>query len=236
MAHDLRYKQKNIFCATSVAQHFISSEELRLHYGRAPRLRARSSESGNYFWCFSDRVQVAITVCDATYGIHLSVLFLFLFVCFISLMTDEPQRTINRLPIPPTATLPPPSCYCLGSRRIFPSLPGSRLYIFLSRCKVSTLTYARSRPAFRYGSQNTDYVFHENRTHDLRASRCTWLPTINRALGRRGCIVYLVHIIQYQACLPSLLCFVTAYFSPLPRHTPLVPRGGGMSGFQRKPY
>ena len=29
---------------------------------------------------------------------------------------------------------------CLWSQRIFPSLPGSRLAIFLSRCKFSTLT------------------------------------------------------------------------------------------------
>ena len=29
---------------------------------------------------------------------------------------------------------------CLWSQRIFPSLPGSRLTIFLSRCKFSTLT------------------------------------------------------------------------------------------------
>ena len=35
-----------------------------------------------------------------------------------------------------TSTLPS----CLWSQRIFPSLPGSRLTIFLSRCKFSTLT------------------------------------------------------------------------------------------------
>ena len=47
----------------------------------------------------------------------------FCFVC-ISLTADGPQRA--RLPIPPTVTSPS----CLWSRRIFPSLPGSRLTIF----------------------------------------------------------------------------------------------------------
>ena len=54
-------------------------------------------------------------------------LFLFLFVC-TQLTADGPQRA--RLPIPPTATLPP----YLWSRRIFSSLP------VISRCKCSTLT------------------------------------------------------------------------------------------------
>ena len=39
---------------------------------------------------------------------------------------------------------------CLWSLRIFPSLPGSRLTIFLSRCKFSTLQHA-----FRYERKNT---------------------------------------------------------------------------------
>ena len=46
-----------------------------------------------------------------------------MFVC-ISLTADGPQRP--RLPIPPTVTLPS----CQWSRRIFPSLPGSRLMSF----------------------------------------------------------------------------------------------------------
>ena len=62
-----------------------------------------------------------------------------------------------RLQIPPTTTL----ASCLGSRRVFPSLPGSRLMkIYLSRCSSSALlhlvnqwlhfTYSRSH-AFCYG-------------------------------------------------------------------------------------
>ena len=52
----------------------------------------------------------------------------------------------------------------LWSQRIFPSLPGSRLTIFLSRCKFSTLTtrqlmlnftYSRFH-AFRYERKNTN--------------------------------------------------------------------------------
>ena len=49
-------------------------------------------------------------------------------------MADEPQRA--RLPIPPIAALPS----CLWPRRIFPSLPGSRLVICFLRFKFSTPT------------------------------------------------------------------------------------------------
>ena len=89
-------------------------------------------------------------------GLKNTLFFLF-FVC-ISLMADGPQHA--RLPIPPTATLPLPSC--LWSRRIFPSLPGSRLENFYRDASSALLqlvnqwlnfTYSRSH-AFRYGRQN----------------------------------------------------------------------------------
>ena len=74
----------------------------------------------------------------------------------ISFSADGRQRA--RLPVPPNTTLPS----CLWSRRIFPSLPSSRLTIFY--CNVSSpflqlvhqwldFTYSRSH-AFRYGNQN----------------------------------------------------------------------------------
>ena len=111
-------------------------------------------------------------------------------------MADGPQR--SRLPIPPTATLPS----CLWSRTIFSSLPGSPLMILYRNYDTNqhsynsstfgwlNFTYSRSY-VFRYdGSQNTISGFRKNRTHDFRASRCTWLST-RRPLGRRGLQYYL---------------------------------------------
>ena len=69
---------------------------------------------------------------------------------------------------------------CLWSRRIFPSLPGSRLTIFLSRCKFSTLTtrqpmvefYLLTFPRFPLRKKEHKSYFGKNRTHDFRTSRC----------------------------------------------------------------
>ena len=69
---------------------------------------------------------------------------------------------------------------CLWSQRIFPSLPGSRLTIFLSRCKFSTLTtrqpmvefYLLTFPRFPLRKKEHKYYFGKNRTHDFRTSRC----------------------------------------------------------------
>ena len=69
---------------------------------------------------------------------------------------------------------------CLWSQRIFPSLPGSRLTIFLSRCKFSTLTtsqpmvefYLLTFPRFPLRKKEHKSYFGKNRTHDFRASRC----------------------------------------------------------------
>ena len=69
---------------------------------------------------------------------------------------------------------------CLWSQRIFPSLPGSRLTIFLSRCKFSTLTtrqptvefYLLTFPRFPSRKKGHKSYFGKNRTHDFRTSRC----------------------------------------------------------------
>ena len=86
---------------------------------------------------------------------------------------------------------------CLWSQRIFPSLPGSRLTIFLSRCKFSTLTtrqlmvefYLLTFPRFPLRKKEYKSYFGKNRTHDFRTSRCMCsLPT--RPLGRRTVLYY----------------------------------------------
>ena len=70
---------------------------------------------------------------------------------------------------------------CLWSRRIFPSLPGSRLTFFVSRCNFSTLTirqpmvefYLLTFPRFPLRKKEHKSDFGKNRTHDFRTSRCT---------------------------------------------------------------
>ena len=69
---------------------------------------------------------------------------------------------------------------CLWPQRIFPSLPGSRLTTFLSRCKFSTLTtrqpmvqfYLLTFPRFPLRKKEHKSYFGKNRTHDFRTSRC----------------------------------------------------------------
>ena len=69
---------------------------------------------------------------------------------------------------------------CLWSQRIFPFLPGSRLTIFLSRCKFSTLTtrqpmvefYLLTFPRFPLRKKQHKSYFGKNRTHHFRTSRC----------------------------------------------------------------
>ena len=69
---------------------------------------------------------------------------------------------------------------CMWSQRIFPSLPGSRLTNFLSRCKFSTLTtrqpmvefYLLTFPRFPLRKKEHKSYFGKNRTHDFRTSRC----------------------------------------------------------------
>ena len=69
---------------------------------------------------------------------------------------------------------------CLWSQRIFPSLPFSRLTIFLSRCKFNTLTtrqpmvefYLLTFPRFPLRKKEHKSYFGKNRIHDFRTSRC----------------------------------------------------------------
>ena len=94
--------------------------------------------------------------------VHIYVLFFFFFF----------HLTYSRW----TSSLPS----CLWSQRIFPSLPGSRLTIFLSRCKFSTLTtrqpmvefYLLTFPRFPLRKKEHKSYFGKNRTHDFRTSRC----------------------------------------------------------------
>ena len=73
-------------------------------------------------------------------------------------MADGPQRA--RLLVPPTATL----LSCLWSRRIFPSLPGSRLMIFYRDASSALLQLVNQwlnctcscSHAFRYERKNTN--------------------------------------------------------------------------------
>ena len=95
---------------------------------------------------------------------------------------------------------------CLWSQRIFPSLPGSRLTIFLSRCNVSTLTtrqpmvefYLLTFPRFPLRKKEHKSYFGKNRTHDFRTSRCAaylldhsgddtiYIQSINKHFSRIG--------------------------------------------------
>ena len=58
---------------------------------------------------------------------------------------------------------------CLWSQRIFPSLTGSRLTIFLSRCKSSTLT-----------TRHQWLNFTDSRSHAFRCERKNSNPTLVR--------------------------------------------------------
>ena len=109
---------------------------------------------------------------------------------------------------------------CLWSQRIFPSLPGSRLTIFLSRCKFSTLTtrqpmvefYLLTFPRFPLRKKEHKSYCGKNRTYDFRTSRCAaylldhsgeelayWLPT------RNTCVIYIV-LANPAACFLSSAC------------------------------
>ena len=69
---------------------------------------------------------------------------------------------------------------CLWSQRIIPSLPGSRLTFFLSRCKFSTLTtlqpmvefHLLTFPRFPLRKKEHKSYVGKNRTHDFRTRRC----------------------------------------------------------------
>ena len=100
---------------------------------------------------------------------------------------------------------------CLWSQRIFPSLPGSRLTLFLSRCKFSTLTtrqpmvefYLLAFPRFPLRKKEHKSYFGKNRTHDFRTSRCAGylldhsggLTHIYLCFFLRRCVLRCYHII-----------------------------------------
>ena len=83
---------------------------------------------------------------------------------------------------------------CLWSQRIFPSLPGSRLTTFLSRCKFSTLTtrqpmvefYLLTFPRFPLRKKEHKSYFGKNQTHYSRTSRCA-----GYLLDHSGCLALL---------------------------------------------
>ena len=85
---------------------------------------------------------------------------------------------------------------CLWSQRIFPSLPGSRLTIFLSRCKFSTLTarqpmvefYLLTFPRFPLRKKEHKSYFGKNRTHEFRTTTLNlqFFEKISPLFGLRG--------------------------------------------------
>ena len=113
----------------------------------------------------SDRVQVLLENGKIHDGIVEQLLFSFSFFFFFHLAHS---RWTSSLPS------------CLWSQRIFPSLPGSRLTIFLSRCKFSTLItrqpmvefYLLTFPRFPLRKKEHKSYFGKNRTQDFRTSRC----------------------------------------------------------------
>ena len=97
--------------------------------------------------------------------------------------TDDVLLVRINVPQVPSVIADGPHHYhpaCGRSLRIFPSLPGSRLPIFLSRCKFSTLTtrqpmvelYLLTFPRFPLRKKEHTSYFDKNRTHDFRTSRC----------------------------------------------------------------
>ena len=102
-------------------------------------------------------------------------------VVFLCLTADGPQRA--GLSIAPTATL----LSCLWTRRILPSLTGSRLMIVYRDASSALLQLVNQFQwlnfpypcphAFHYRRNSTTSGFHKNRIHNFRTSRCSWLPT-----------------------------------------------------------
>ena len=118
-------------------------------------------------------------------GTHYSIFLLFFFLF---------NLTYSRW----TSSLPS----CLWSLRIFPSLPGSRLTIFLSRCKFSTLTtrqpmvefYLLAFPRFPLRKKEHKSYKGKNRTHDFRTSRYAGHPLDHSGDERRCTMNAAVHI------------------------------------------
>ena len=103
---------------------------------------------------------------------------------------------------------------CLWSQRIFPSLPGSRLTIFLSRCKFSTLTtrqpmvefYLLTFPRFPLRKKEHKSYFGKNRTHDFRTSRCA-AYLLDHSGDERLLLQHRILLVELCVCVffPSIL-------------------------------
>ena len=103
---------------------------------------------------------------------------------------------------------------CLWSQRIFPSLPGSRLTIFLSRCKFSTLTtrqpmvefYLLTFPRFPLRKKEHKSYFGKSRTHDFRTSRCA-AYLLDHSGDEQLLSFYSLDCLSWAAIGPTLLRF-----------------------------
>ena len=110
----------------------------------------------------------AVAVKSAQHGRCCATIYTLIFFSFFLFFHLTYSRWTSSLPS------------CLWSQRIFPSLPGSRLIIFLSRRKFSTLTtrqpmvefYLLTYSRFPLRKKEHKSYFGKNRTHDFRTSRC----------------------------------------------------------------
>ena len=137
----------------------------------------------------------------------------FLFFCFPFYLTYS--RWTSSLPS------------CLWSQRIFPSLPGSRLTFFLSRCKFSTLTtrqpmmvefYLLTFPRFPLRKKKHKSYFGKNRTHDFRTSRCAaYLLLIDHSGDewQEGCLDYIIINIITE----TTIFFIGNYYVRIPNNS-----------------
>ena len=108
---------------------------------------------------------------------------------------------------------------CLWSQRIFPSLPGSRLTIFLSRCKFSTLTtrqpmvefYLLTFPRFPLRKKEHKSYFGKNRTHDFRTNR--YAAYLLDHSGDELCMYACMYVCMY-ACI-FIKLHITAQSGPV---------------------
>ena len=109
---------------------------------------------------------------------------------FLYLAIDGPQRA--RLQIPPTETLPS----CLWSLRIFPSLPGSRLTIFLR--KVSSALLHLVNPWLSYNYHSCSHAFCQG-NQNISQKESGIHPVKNRISRIRTTALQVVKLRDYEA-------------------------------------
>ena len=85
--------------------------------------------------------------------IYIGSIYIYIFIFLISLIADGPHHYHPA---------------CGHYIRIFPSLPGSRLTIFIEMVGFYLLTFLR----FSLRKKEHKSYFGKNRTHDFRTSRC----------------------------------------------------------------